>query len=198
MRNKIARRLTKYFALTLIFFALLAGILFSLMFARHTVDVTRRDLYAHASAIADTVAHFAEECSEGDCKGSGFKAYMRFISDAAISDLFLLDAQGSSVILGEMQLPDVPLADEAIALAMDVFETGEMASVGLSQGTFLVRNVVVCAPVFNAQGEVQLALVMRTNANTISHTLEDAFYMLTACLTIALVIAIAAAFYLSR
>ena len=87
MKNKIARRLTQHFALALILFALTAGALFSFMLARHTADVTRRDLRAHASSIAQTIEHFTADCEEGECKGGGFKAYMRYIGAAAMSDL---------------------------------------------------------------------------------------------------------------
>ena len=60
-QNKIARRLTQYFAWAMLLFALLVGVLFSLMFARHTADVTKRDLCAHAVSIAETVARFADD-----------------------------------------------------------------------------------------------------------------------------------------
>lgn len=198
MKNKIARRLTHYFVLTLLLFALVVGVLFSLMFARHTADVTRRDMHAHASAIADTFEQFIGESKDGDCKGTGFKAYMRFIGDAAMGDLHLLDEAGNHVILGEMEPPESPLNQAAQPLVRHVFETGETTSIGFSPVSFLVDDMIVCAPVHDAQGGVQLALVLRANVSSIGHALEDAFYMLTACLGIALVIAVAASFFLSR
>jgi len=198
MKNKIARRLTQYFALALILFALTVGVLFSAMFARHTADVTRRDLCAHAVSIADTIAHFTANYNEGSCSGGGFKSYMRFIGDATMSDLYLLDAQGNHVVLGEMQLPEKPLDQQVLPLAMCVFETGEMSSAGFSLNPFHAGDMIVCVPVLDEAGGVQLALVLSANINNISHTLQDAFYLLTACLAIALVIAIAASFFLSR
>ena len=66
MNSKIAQRLTLYFAMALVLFALTVGTLFSFMFARHTADVTKRDLCAHAASIAKTIAHFTKECDEGD------------------------------------------------------------------------------------------------------------------------------------
>jgi len=198
MKNKIARRLTKYFALALIIFALLAGVLFSLMFARHTADVTRRDLLAHASSIAGTIASFTADCDQGECRGGGFKAYMRYIGEAAMSDLYLLDREGNSVLLGEMQAPEKPLPQQALPLVSQVFETGKMTSAGFSFNPFRTGDMLVCAPVEDLQGGVQLALVMRAGVSSISHSLQDAFYMLTACLGIALVIAIAASGFLSR
>lgn len=198
MRNKIARRLTKYFAWAMLLFALLAGSLFSMMFARHTADVTKRDLCAHAASIAETIAHFTDGCEEGECKGGGFKAYMRYIGDAAMSDLALLNAQGEIFLLGEMALPETPLPAQALELAARVFESGETVSSGFSLNPFHPEEMIVCAPVSDGQGGVLYALVMRMKVNSVAHALEDAFYMLSACLLIAMTIAMVVSRFLSR
>jgi len=198
MNNKIGRRLTLYFALALLFFALLAGTLFSLMFARHTADVTRRDLRAHASSIAQTIAHFTADCELGECRGGGFKAYMRYIGDATMSDLYLLDEQGNSVILGEMQQPDVPLPQQALPLAAGVFEEGNVQNTDFSLNPFRPGEMIACAPVMDAQGSVRYALVMCMPVSGVTHAMQDAFYMLSACLTMAMAIAVCASGFLSR
>lgn len=197
-QNKIARRLTQYFAWAMLLFALLVGVLFSLMFARHTADVTKRDLCAHAVSIAETIAHFTQGCEEGECKGGGFKAYMRYIGEATISDLYLLDRQGSTVLLGEMELPETPLPARAKELARSVFESGKEMSSDFSLNPFHPDEVIVCAPVWNQQGDVLYALVMRMKVDSVAHTLQDAFYMLSACLLIAMTIAMIVSRFLSR
>ena len=198
MKSKIAQRLTKYFAWAMLLFALLAGTLFSLMFARHTADVTKRDLCAHAASIAETIAHFTQGCEEGECKGGGFKAYMRYIGDAAMSDLALLNAQGEYVLLGEMALPEMPLEKRALEMAARVFESNEIISSGFSLNPFHPEEMIVCAPVPDEQGGVRYALVMRMKVNSVAHALTDAFYMLSACLLIAMTIAMVVSRFLSR
>ncbi|MBQ7825323.1 MAG: HAMP domain-containing histidine kinase, partial [Clostridia bacterium] len=198
MKNKIAQRLTQYFALALILFAVIAGTLFSLMFARHTADVTRRDLHAHASSIAQTIAQFTADCDQGECKGSGFKAYMRYIGDAAMSDLYLLDQDGNSVVLGELKTPQTPPPQDALPLVRTVFETGEATQSAFTLNPFQLGEMMVCAPVSDAQGCVQFALVMQAGVHGITHALLDTFYMFTACLCIAMVLAIAVSVFLSR
>lgn len=198
MKNKIAKRLTKYFAWAMLLFALLAGMLFSLMFARHTADVTKRDLCAHAESIAETIAHFTEGCEQGKCKGGGFKAYMRYIGDVAMSELYLLDARGEIVLLGEMEMPKMPLGQQALEMAVRVFESNEVISSGFSLNPFQPEEMIVCAPVPDGQGGVRYALAMRMKVNSIAHTLTDAFYMLTACLLIAMTIAMIVSRCLSR
>lgn len=198
MNSKIAQRLTRYFVMALILFALTVGTLFSFMFARHTADVTRRDLCAHAVSIAQTIEHFTTDCEEGECKGGGFKAYMRYIGDAAMSELALLNARGEVVLLGEMAPPEVPLPEHALEMAGRVFESGEVTGSGFSLNPFRPEEMIVCAPVADGQGGVKYALVMSMPVNSVAHTLEDAFYLLSACLMIALVISVAAAGLLSR
>lgn len=198
MKNKIAKRLTKYFAWAMLLFALLVGMLFSLMFARHTADVTKRDLCAHAESIAETIAHFTEGCEQGECKGGGFKAYMRYIGDVAMSELYLLDARGEIVLLGEMEMPKMPLGQQALEMAVRVFESNEVISSGFSLNPFQPEEMIVCAPVPDGQGGVRYALAMRMKVNSIAHTLTDAFYMLTACLLIAMTIAMIVSRCLSR
>ena len=198
MKNKIARRLTRHFALALILFALTAGTLFSFMFARHTADVTRRDLRAHASSIAQTIEHFTADCEEGECKGGGFKAYMRYIGDAAMSELVLLDRDGKHAVIGEMEIPDVPPPQEMLEIAGQMFETGEVIESAFVFNPIHLGDMMVCAPVRDAEGAARYALVMRAGVHGITHALLDTFYMFAACLGIALVIAIVASFFLSR
>ena len=198
MNSKIAQRLTLYFAMAMVLFALTVGTLFSFMFARHTADVTKRDLCAHAASIAKTIAHFTKECDEGECKGGGFKAYMRYIGDAAMSELYLINAQGEPVLLGEMAQPKEPPAGHVLQMAAQVFESGEVKSSGFSLNPFRTEEMLVCAPVPDGQGGVKYALAMRMPVNSITHMLQDAFYMLSACLAAALMIAVMVSGFLSR
>ena len=146
MKNKIAHKLTLYSALVLLIFALLAGVLFSLMFAQHTASVTASDLRAHTASIADTLSHFLSNYLEGSCQGSGFKSYTRFVGDLAMSDLYLVDAHGDAVTIGELELPAAPLPAEASALVSQVFETREVISESFFTGLFHPKMLMASAP----------------------------------------------------
>lgn len=198
MKNKIAQRLTKYFAVALALFALVAGTLFSLMFARHTADVTRRDLRAHASSIARTIEHFTADCEEGECRGGGFKAYMRYIGDAATGELVLLNRDASHAVIGEMKAPEMPPPQEALLLAQRVFETGEVVESAFTFNPIHLGDMMVCAPVRDAGGNVRYVLVIRAGVHGIAHALRDTFYMFAACLAIAMAVAIVISGFLSH
>lgn len=198
MNSKIAQRLTRYFVMALILFALTVGTLFSFMFARHTADVTRRDLCAHAVSIAQTIEHFTTDCEEGECKGGGFKAYMRYIGDAAMSELYLLNRDGTSAVIGEMKLQEGLPPQEAQLLAQKTFETGELTEGAFIINPFRLSEMMVCAPVGDGQDGIRYVLVMQAGVHDIAHALQDTFYILSACLLIAMVIAVVISGFLSR
>ena len=128
MKNKIAGRLTLYFAAVLLLFALVTGALFALLFTRHTKDVAMRDMRAHTLSIANTLSHFIANYHEGSCSGGGFKSYTRFVGELSMSDLYLIDAHGDTVTIGELEMPDSALPQEALPLVERVFETQNIVS----------------------------------------------------------------------
>lgn len=198
MKNKIARRLTLYSALVLLIFALLAGVLFSLMFARHTASVTASDLRAHTASIADTLTHFVANYLEGSCQGSGFKSYTRFVGELAMSDLYLVDEQGAAVTIGELELPAAPLPAEASTLVSRVFGTSEVISESFFAGLFHPEMLMAGAPIFDSQGEVEYALILHYPVATAEHALHDTIYILVVCLLIASMLAMVISTLLSR
>lgn len=185
MKNKIAQRLTLYFAAVLLVFALIAGTLFSLMFARHTADVTSRDMQDHAVSIAGTLSHFIGSYNQGDCSGSGFKSYVRFIGEAATGDLFLLDIDCNPASLGEMKLPETAIPPEAPPLVQRVFEENAVICESFSTSLLHADNLIAGAPVRDQDGSVIYALLLRAPLGGIDHTLGDTVYILAACLGIA-------------
>ncbi|MBR5288474.1 MAG: HAMP domain-containing histidine kinase [Clostridia bacterium] len=185
MKNKIAKRLTLYFISVLLVFALIAGSLFSLMFARHTADVTAKDMREHAESIAATLSHFIANYVQGECQGGGFKSYTRFIADAATGDLFLFDQNYGPVTLGEMALPDTDLPEGAAALIDRVYEENDVISESFSTSLFHADNLIAGAPIHDKDGNVLYALLLCSPAGSIDHAQQDTVYILAACLSIA-------------
>ena len=191
MRTKIARRLTLYFAMVLLLFGLIAGVLFSLMFMRHTVEVTVRDMRAHAVTIADTLSHFMANYHEGSCVGGGFKSYTRFIGDLAMSELYLTDAAGHIVTIGEMKPAAQALPQEAQQLISRIFEEREAVIEPYLPGALGAKSLMTGAPVWGADGEVLYALILHCPINTVGHALADTIYILGFCLCISMLLAVA-------
>lgn len=198
MKNKIARRLTQYAAAVLLIFSVAAGILFSLMFAEHTMDVAACDLREHAISIADTLSHFMSNYHEGSCNGGGFKSYTRFVSEIAMSDLYLIDVQGKPVTLGELEMPDNELPEEALQLVNRVFKEQGLVSDSVYSGMFHARSLMTGAPVFGANGEMLYALILFDINHIAGHSIRDTIYILGACLMIGMMLAMVISEALSR
>ena len=199
MKNKIARRLTLYFTIVLLLFSMMASSLFSLLFARHTADITRRDLHAHAASIAETLSHFTQSYSAESCQGGGFKAYMRFVGDFAMSDLFLLDAQCQSVTLGEESRPAENLPEAARPLVAKVFETGEILDISAGSSSRVhADNLIAAAPVYDAEGRIAHVAVLCSPLDIVEHTQRDGVILLSICFAITLVLAIGVSVVLSH
>ena len=199
MKSKIARRLTLYFTIVLLLFSLMASSLFSLLFARHTADITKRDLHAHAESIAETLSHFTQNYDQKTCQGGGFKAYMRFVGDFAMSDLFLLDAQCQSVTLGEESKPAENLPEAARPLVAQVFETGEILSVSADASSRVhADNLIAAAPVYDAEGRIVYVAVLCAPLNLVEHTQRDGVILLSICFSITMVLAIGVSVVLSH
>lgn len=60
MKNKILFRLILYFVTSFIIFALMIGIVFSVLFSRHNMDVRKAELEKRAVSIADTLSGLLE------------------------------------------------------------------------------------------------------------------------------------------
>ena len=192
MKNKITQRLIAYFAAVLLVFSVLSAALFTLLFARHTTEITAKDQFAHASSIAGTLSHFVQSYEQSSCKGGGFKSYLRYVGSFSMSDLYLLDAQGRPVSLEEMNISPAVVPDDMLSVVSSVFETGEPVSLSLD------NSLVAGAPVFGGSGEVLYALLLRSSVSHVRHAYLDGLMLLTSCLAIALVLAAALSVFLSR
>lgn len=115
--SKIACRLILYFSAALLLFALIVGGAFTFLSARHTMELRRQDLQGRAETIAKTVYGFlsgtakpmnGEHSGKGQGKasggnplhGTGFGAYMRFLDDIAMADVWVVDSNSKTITPG--------------------------------------------------------------------------------------------------
>ena len=187
MKHKITQRLIAYFSVVLLLFALISALFFSFLFARHTADVTLRDLKGHAASIAGTLSQFVQDYDGESCRGGGFKAYLRFMSEYVSSDLYLVDQQGKAVSLLDISPSASVLPDSLMPAVQSIFEAGEIFSTSRTS-VFRPENLVAGAPVFDQQGDVRYALLLRSSANYVMHTRRDGLQLLVFSLCIAMVL----------
>ncbi len=198
MKHKISRRLIGYFSAVLLLFSLVVGGLFFLLFTLHTAELQAQDLRLHAASIADTVSQFLQNYCEGSCNGGGFRAYLRFVGDFAMSDLWLVDKAGRTVELGQSagSAPAAPLEPDIAELARAVLSEGSVASA--SSSLFFDSTLTVGAPVKGADDVAAYALLLRRKIDAVGRAQQDGLVILAFCLLTALVLASALSVLLAR
>ena len=128
MRNKIRTRLLLYFSGSLIIFSLVIGVTFSVLFSRHNMDVHKAELENRAIRIAQSLAGFwTGETEQGQGmmgQGMGYGAYLRFLDDIAMTDVWIVDRNLEQITRGHgqetLEYKDLPPgAEDVITAAMD-------------------------------------------------------------------------------
>ncbi|MCE5343864.1 MAG: HAMP domain-containing protein [Eubacteriales bacterium] len=208
MRNKIALRLMLYFAVALIAFALVSGVLFQSLFTRYTVDAKKEEMLARATTLAQALSEVLAENGGGrmnGAQGAGYGNYVRILS-LVETDVWVLDENLSFLTIGHtmssamgntmgntLTYDDLPA--DAEALVNEVFQGKTPFSEGFSDlmGT---PTLTVGAPIY--QGEtVAGALLLHDAVSGISAAVTQGIRVLLYSSAAALVVAAALAMLLS-
>jgi signal transduction histidine kinase len=160
MKLKITGKLTAYFALALSLFALVMGLLFSIMFRDYTLRLNMGNLEARAEQIAASLSSYGRGMVRG---GGNMNSAMRLLSEAEGTDIWLVDSAGKLVSLGRMQSnPGYgPLPEGSRALLDEVFQGKTVRSQAFSS-LLNQPTITVATPVLDARGGVSLALLLHS------------------------------------
>ena len=96
-KNKIAFKLSSYFAIALLVFSIIIGSIFVVLFKKHTVELHKDGLANRANSIATTLSGYMEQGN----KMSSYNTYMKFIGDIAGTDVWIVD-EDLNLIIGGM------------------------------------------------------------------------------------------------
>lgn len=109
-QHKILSRLILYFSTTLLVFSLIIGGLFLMLFRNHTLNLQKAELEDRALQIATTLSEFSSQAPaaeggfgrtrSGYAGGSGYGAYLRFLDDIAMTDVWIVDENMELLTLG--------------------------------------------------------------------------------------------------
>ncbi len=193
-KNRIALKLASYFALALLVFSFIIGGVFFILFKNYTVELHQEDMEKRAASIAQTLSEFKSSNSNGR-QGSGYGAYLRFINDIAMTDVWIVDqnrdlitrGQGMGGMGKEYVYSDLPAdADRVIS---EVF-TGKTA---FSEGFSSLLNaptLTVGTPIMAADGEIIGVVLLHSPIDGINKAIADGFAALAISMLAALLIAL--------
>lgn len=159
MKNKIGFKLFLIFSAFLLLFSLIAGGFFLALFRSHTVKLNRQSMEARAVSIADTLASFPVSGSGAGGKG-GYGAYMRFLQELAMAEVWVLDENRNIQTTHKSQQPISQLPENAEQLVDRVF-AGEITYGEEFSGLLAESALTVGAPI-RSGGKVVGAVLLHS------------------------------------
>ena len=199
MKNKIAKRLLLYFSATLLLFSVCIGGIFMTLFKSHTIDFQKSELERRAVSIADTVSDLlsGNRYGSGPRMGmmgggqGGYMAYLQFIDDIAMTDVWIVDENLELITIGHMGTQSfnyTDLPEDAESVVKEVFQGETTFSEGFSE-LLGAPSVTVGTPI-RQSGNIVGALLLHSPVKGINDAVGQGFEILAISVAAALGISI--------
>ncbi len=203
IKNKIALKLSAYFATSLLVFSLVIGGIFILLFQNYNMDFHRNDLQQKAETIATTMATLMDDTATHEPQ-SGYGAYLRFIDEITLTDIWIIDENrnlftqqsekqkgkhGNMTKEAEI-ITYQSLPDNADAVIDSVFQGQTPVSENFSD-VLQAPTLTVGAPIKNTSGAIIGAVLLHSPIDGINAAIQQGVIILAISILSALVISIA-------
>lgn len=199
MKNKISFKLTVYFSVVLLLFSLIIGSVFMVLFRSHTMNIHKTDLEKRANKIAGTLSEFniGGTIISGN-KSGGYGAYLNFLDDIAMADVWIVDENLELITSGQMtrkQFNYADLPDDAEMVVKEVFKGNITFSEGFSN-LLDTPTLTVGTPIKSGDNIVG-ALLLHSQVDGMTEAIKQGFGILIISLLIALFVAMLLSFFLA-
>jgi len=192
MKNKIVLKLTLYFTIALLVFALIISSVFIFLFKRNTVELNKVELEQRATKISETLSSIIE----GDTtkmQGSGYGAYIKFLNDIAMADVWIVDENldiitGGQGIHAQYSFSELP--ENAESIVKEVF-TGKTAFSESFSAILDTSVITVGAPIISSDDEIIGVVLLHSPVKGINQAISKGILILILSIGAALIIAIA-------
>ena len=193
-KNKIARKLSLYFALALLAFSVVIGGVFMILFRHHNVVIHRAELAARAESIASTLAGFINRGS-GMTGVNGYGPYLRSLGYIAGTDVWIVDRDLNLIMGGTVPDADgtfayADLPENADVLVREVFTDTTAFSENFS-GLLSEATLTVGTPIKVEGGDIVGVVLLHSSIRNINKALSNGFGILSISIVVALAVAIA-------
>ncbi|NLW89039.1 MAG: HAMP domain-containing protein [Clostridiaceae bacterium] len=187
-KSKIARRLSLYFVVALLVFAIVVGAVFLLLFRNYTVSVHREKLRGYAESLAESLS------GQSGPGSNQFGPYLRFAGEVAEADVWIVDenmelltiSRGQGMASGRYNYTELP--ENAGELIDEVFE-GETAFSEDFSGVLSTPTLTVGAPITDSKGDVIGAVLLHSPVEGTAAAVNRGTWMLLGSLVLALIVA---------
>lgn len=191
MKNKIAFKLTIYFAAALLLFSFIIGSVFMTLFKNHTIELHKTELQKRAVTISETLSEFASDSGMMGGRQGGYGAYLRFLDDIAMSDVWIVDENLELITVGQMahqQYNYSDLPSDAESVVKEVFQGETTFSEGFSD-ILNTPTLTVGTPI-KSGGKVIGALLLHSPVDGINEAVKNGFGILAISISAALLLSV--------
>lgn len=190
MKHKMTYRLMGYFSAVLLVFSVIAGVMFWALFSWQTTKTYEEELKARAVSMADTLSLLSQRKNRGRGMSGGYGAYLRFMDDIAMSEVWLVDGNMQTIQMcrknSALSYQELPSGAET--LIQQVFEGNVVTNREFSP-VLDIPCVTAGAPVYDSKGNITEAVLLHTPVEGISNAQNGGMIILVFCITAALVLA---------
>lgn len=206
LNHKIAFKLTMYFAVTLLLFSAIIGSVFMTLFRNHSRDLYKTELEKRAVTMAETLSDYmgSSDTGMGMMGGKqGFGAYIRFLDDIAMTDVWIVDENLDLITAGHMAGQQYTYADlpaDAETVVNAVFQGKTTFSEGFS--TVLDAPTITVGTPIRSDDRVIGALLLHSPIEGMNQAITQGFGLLSvsilAALGLSVVLSIVLAFAFTK
>lgn len=194
-KSKITAKLSLYFAIALLIFAIVIGSVFIVLFRNQSLNAYKIELENKATNIAQSMPAYLEKNSGGM---RGYGMYLRTIGDIAGTDVWIVDGERNLITSGrdrhhmmkEYGYKDLPPNAE---LLIDKSFKGSTAFSEEFSNILTELTLTVGTPIFNSTGEVIGVVLLHSPVEGINEAISQGIIILV----ISIILALIASFLLS-
>lgn len=169
------------------------------LFKTHTIELQKADLENRAVTISSTLSQLMNETSAGNGSGigimggrqGGYMAYLRFLDDIAMTDVWIVDENLELITIGHVGNPSFNYADlpqDAESVVKEVFRGSTTFSEGFSD-LLDTPTLTVGTPVL-LEGKVIGAILLHAPVAGINDAIKQGFEIVIISVLIALLLSI--------
>lgn len=186
MNNRIAWKLTAYFAVVLVFFALAVGVAFTHLFKQHTIDIKKKEMQVRAVRIAEVISDNMSFLQERYGNSISNSRFIQYLDNVTMEDVWVVDAQrnlnmpaaashhmqGGQQAQGRrhhrMQLENNPRAAYdalSVAAKSHIDEVFQGKPFTLEEFNPVLEDIVVTVgvPVYDQDGQIRAAVLLNSS-----------------------------------
>ncbi|MEA5136164.1 MAG: HAMP domain-containing sensor histidine kinase [Candidatus Fimivivens sp.] len=210
MKNKIRLRLTLYFGASFLLFSTIIGVIFFFLFSFYSANVHKAELEKRATNIAATMAGYSQssmghgqgmsgQSMSGQGMMMGYGAYLRFIEDIAMSDVWLVDSNMAQITRGHEQASlnyqDLPLGAEEVIKEAFAGQTSFSENFSPLLDT---PTITVATPIILNNGTIAGVVLLHSQVDDIANATKSGLLILLFSIAIAIAISFFVAGLLSN